>query len=419
MQRLPRALEHMRNAACNALHALLQAFRGGHDREEVLQRPGLTESVLLSEYVAGLGYEGRSRNVKYLRLGDTVWLQRDPRNPHDSNAIKVLGRCNRHLGFLRRELAATLAPHMDRTGRTRLLGRITTLNGDVSCTQFRVGVCFRVPREWLEREPGPILGGDSEQIRFLCDDSHTAAIYVSLTCKEDVFEELKRQMAEAGLAYTKAGPSFRPASNGIQYDWYLRLEREEGISRDRIEAFFKERFGVVSDRELMRVRQDRDEYAELASEYAEDASRAETWAQYLEQENEDLKAQIQDLRAELEWLSSSQAAGQALPEDSRALAETFLGSLLPNLRFLSDSVDVLLSQRVNGEAILRNLYRLDREPENVRGRKFESAPEWRELRPEKHGRLYYRKSKEPGAKYEVYISFKGRQREDERRLRVL
>jgi len=45
--------------------------------------------------------------------GDPLTLEREPNNPQDPNAIKVLHE-GRHLGYIGREQAAGLAPALDR-----------------------------------------------------------------------------------------------------------------------------------------------------------------------------------------------------------------------------------------------------------------------------------------------------------------
>jgi len=62
--------------------------------------------------VVGIGYENREENVKYVKEGDAVILRREPNNPHDNNAIRVLARNGKDLGYVPREFAEQIAPKM-------------------------------------------------------------------------------------------------------------------------------------------------------------------------------------------------------------------------------------------------------------------------------------------------------------------
>ena len=53
------------------------------------------------------------------REGDVVNLVRRPENKYDPNAIEVWWRNRFHLGFLMREVAAALAPVLDRGNLSR------------------------------------------------------------------------------------------------------------------------------------------------------------------------------------------------------------------------------------------------------------------------------------------------------------
>ena len=62
--------------------------------------------------VVGVSFEGRQDTVSALQSGETVELRRDPGNPHDPSAIGVWYGALQ-LGFLRRQIAARIAPNID------------------------------------------------------------------------------------------------------------------------------------------------------------------------------------------------------------------------------------------------------------------------------------------------------------------
>lgn len=63
--------------------------------------------------VAGVTFENRQRLIRRMSVGETVSLVRDPYNPHDSNAIKVINSNGDHIGFIPKEIAVTMAGNMD------------------------------------------------------------------------------------------------------------------------------------------------------------------------------------------------------------------------------------------------------------------------------------------------------------------
>jgi single-stranded-DNA-specific exonuclease len=68
--------------------------------------------------VVGVTFENRQAVVALLTEGERVSLIRDPDNPFDPNAVKVVRWDQKQIGFLDRELAKIMAPRMDRYGGT-------------------------------------------------------------------------------------------------------------------------------------------------------------------------------------------------------------------------------------------------------------------------------------------------------------
>jgi len=50
--------------------------------------------------------------------------------------------------------------------------------------------------------------------------------YVLLNASQDVCSKVQQTLSLNNIEVLKAAPSFRPASNGIQYKWYIRIEGE-------------------------------------------------------------------------------------------------------------------------------------------------------------------------------------------------
>jgi single-stranded-DNA-specific exonuclease len=77
--------------------------------------------------VVGVTFEGRQAVLPHVRPGERLHLVRDPRNPRDPHAIKVVRESGDQLGFLRASLAARLAPSID--AGARYLATATALTG--------------------------------------------------------------------------------------------------------------------------------------------------------------------------------------------------------------------------------------------------------------------------------------------------
>ena len=67
--------------------------------------------------VVGVTYEGRQSIVALLKVGEKVLLVREPNNPHDNNAIKVIRQNGQCFGFISRSGAASLASRFDEYGK--------------------------------------------------------------------------------------------------------------------------------------------------------------------------------------------------------------------------------------------------------------------------------------------------------------
>lgn len=77
--------------------------------------------------LAGVTYEGRQQRIARLSLYDTIYLERDYHNLHDKNAVGVFNSNGESIGWIPRDIAAWLAPRLDRdeefnVGINRILG---------------------------------------------------------------------------------------------------------------------------------------------------------------------------------------------------------------------------------------------------------------------------------------------------------
>jgi len=78
---------------------------------------GLEEAEAFHTKVAGVTFEGRQAIIQSLTPGQMLLLQREPSNPHDPHAVKVLTDGGQQIGYLSARVAARLAPTMDSGAR--------------------------------------------------------------------------------------------------------------------------------------------------------------------------------------------------------------------------------------------------------------------------------------------------------------
>jgi single-stranded-DNA-specific exonuclease len=139
-------------------------------RNEYLRDPYATigDATAFHTKVVGVSFEGRQDTIAGLRVGAELTLVRQPENPKDANAIAVrYGTLQ--IGFLRREIAAHLAPSIDKGAAYR--ARIASLTGG---GEFSRGVNIFVERDasaaiaLLDRGHDALRhawDGDAERIR--------------------------------------------------------------------------------------------------------------------------------------------------------------------------------------------------------------------------------------------------------------
>lgn len=85
--------------------------------------------LIQSSPLAGSQYHALADVVEQIRVGDPLSLQREPDNPHDTNAIRVLWH-DQMLGYVPRRENKAVARAMDRG--TPLIARVVALRPDES-----------------------------------------------------------------------------------------------------------------------------------------------------------------------------------------------------------------------------------------------------------------------------------------------
>ena len=110
--------------------------------------PGATvHGRVITTKVVGVTFEGRQEVVARLQRGDRVWLDREPTNPYDSNAITVCRENGEQIGYLNRGLSKSINPLFKAYGFP-VKGRVTLLTGG-SYDGYSLGcmIGFKLPKQ--------------------------------------------------------------------------------------------------------------------------------------------------------------------------------------------------------------------------------------------------------------------------------
>ena len=369
--------------------------QAGERRDSIaLQRPDGCEATRL--ILTGVMHEpGRAEAVAGLNLRERVQLRREPDNPHDPNAILVVGGGPdgvEALGYVPRRVAALLAPHMD-AGHNPLEAVVTELTSDIAGSVVGAAANVYLPRELSAR-----IEGMSEEMHYYADVGTEGVTYVMVDCDEAVLNQLCTALTDAGFKCTRTGLAHRPAPNGRQYRWYLRLEGD--ITKEEIDEFF---LGAPG----------------------EWTGTLEDWMAQFDSETDGLKARERAARrAGRGLLGSGPPDGGAAASGARRGRREALESqlmdvvdvLLPEVEFLRDSRKVVLRELSSFRPVFAELHAIATEPV-VKGQAVEGASGWRERHfntgQKDDGRLYYKRQ---DGKWLVLVSFKSSQKHDVRWL---
>lgn len=104
---------------------------------------GLEDAGAFHTKVAGVTFEGRQAIVQTLTPAQTLVLAREPSNPHDPHAVKVLTESGQQIGYLSARVASRLAPTMD--SGARYSATVSQITGGGTDRSFGVNI-------YLQRE---------------------------------------------------------------------------------------------------------------------------------------------------------------------------------------------------------------------------------------------------------------------------
>ena len=115
---------------------------------------------VMTTKVVGVSFEGRQEVLACLKMGDRIWLEMEPNNRYDHNAIKVSRSNGEQIGYLSRYLAASLSPYFKAYG-CPVKGKATLLTGSL-WDGYTLGcvVTFKLPRLTHHQNGNPELDWD-------------------------------------------------------------------------------------------------------------------------------------------------------------------------------------------------------------------------------------------------------------------
>ena len=101
---------------------------------------------LITTKVVGVTFVRRQEIVARLQKGDRVWLEMEPSNPYDRNAIKVCCSNGEQIGYLNRHLAASIIEYFRAFGYP-VRGRVVLLTGS-QWDGYTLGcvIAFKLPK---------------------------------------------------------------------------------------------------------------------------------------------------------------------------------------------------------------------------------------------------------------------------------
>ena len=337
--------------------------------------------------IAGVMHQNQFIAVSELSLLEKVILRREPENEFDPNAIEIKRLDGKRLGYVGKAISKNLAPFMDKNEQL-IYGLVTDITSDISGSVIGASICFYLP----ENISSLICCEEKKDIDYFIETASGSAVYLFVSCDEAMLNQLNDLFLFHKFNWVRSGLNYRPASNGMQYRWYVRFE---GISPESIRRFLQQELSIIPHQE--RMRQELFEYMRT-----------------FDSENENLKQQqlnsqevIQTIRDENDLLRKSRS--NKWNNEIRII----INELLPNIDLKRDSLDVITHELKDYQQILKFLHIISYSPDQLKGFSVESAKGWREKHfstgEKDDGRIYY---KHVGEKWSVLISDKKSQPHD-------
>ena len=103
----------------------------------------ITQSIRTK--VVSVTFENRQEIIQNLQLGEIVLMVREPMNPFDPNAIKVIRQDGCQIGYLDRQLAFRLSQRLDQYGLPMDACVSSIIGGYSAYASLGVIISFEMP----------------------------------------------------------------------------------------------------------------------------------------------------------------------------------------------------------------------------------------------------------------------------------
>lgn len=210
----------------------------------------------LDVVLAGVQYDGRADYARMVSLSDTLYLQREPDNSHDSNAIQVITSDGAQVGYIPRKISTWLAGWLD-TVDTRITCDIVELREEPGTENVRVRVKVIIPQLWRETAEQTVPDERREMEYTLQIKPY--GVYLLMNGLLSQVDTIKDVLTSNGIAVHSAGYSMYPADTGKFYEWTLKLDIN--VDTDRVRPLLQERLNLIADEvRLQQAEESRKEY---------------------------------------------------------------------------------------------------------------------------------------------------------------
>lgn len=352
---------------------------------------GINHSASISFWTAGIKFDSRLENLLECRVKEPVYLIREPDNEIDTNAIHVMTKNNKSLGFVGKNRAAFLAQMLD-SKEIENVGYIVTIQSDLKNELYGIKISLPVREEIISK----VKRDKSKEIDSVFELSSNGNLYLLLNCSENILEDVKSILEKAGIEIGRTGISFALSTSGKNYKWYIRIDNDS--DQLKIEQLLRQNFPYLQEKYDNQFNQ---EYVELQEEEL----------QNLESQRIAYEERIKEFEKSLENFGKREDVYNHQFEKMTAI-------FLPEVIFIRDSMDVLKNEISDYTTALKKIQELYLDP-LLRGKKIHSLTKWFEIHfntgQRDDGRIYFKRE---GLQLHVLVSFKASQKKDIEFLRM-
>lgn len=243
----------------------------------------LKEFETISLWTAGIKYESRITNLIDCKIHEKVTLERQPKNKVDKNAIQVIKKDGKSLGFIGMLNAKILAPLLDDCN-VWPTATIIEIKCDLNKENYGVKIALYIKSDFIKLFI-------NEDIDYSLELSTNENLYLLVDCDEKTLTKVKRLLIDNGIENQYSGVSYRTSANGRNYDWYIKLMGE--VNQVRIKDILEKHFPVLKEKSN---RAFENEYLELQDEQIdkqdEQLDKLKNNNSYFQKENEKLGKKI-------------------------------------------------------------------------------------------------------------------------------